>query len=540
MELRERRATVVDHDTEARTVTVRLCRWDEIRDVTDADGRQFREVFPRGSLEPMPDIHAVTEHNGTLIGRADVDTFADDGTGPTIEVRMARTAAGTDTLELIDAGVIRSVSMEFDPIENRPGPDGLLVRARAALHGIAFAFRPAHDAPILATRENQPNGAPEMTVIDTPHVPDPDPDPAPGLTYAPRSTHVDAVTSETLNRELDEIRREIIAVAPPSAPAVLGAEFRSFGDYAVAVYRGDADPTLLHRALVDQITTDNPGVMGNGHWITEIAGIVTAGRPTINAFGAESAGSSGMSVNWPFFDGTLLDLVAEQAAEKTEINSVKVSIKNAAADLATYAGGSDVSWQLRDRSSPDYMNAYSRIMLAAFNARTNYEAAQAAYAASTLGPGAWDGVDADGLRSAFFASSVAIQAATGSPATFALASTSAFVAIGGTDGLWPKQNGTSNTMGTADAGTLSVNVSGIDVIHDPQLGDGVLLMSNGSTASWFEDGPKVATADDVAKLGTNVAVWGLGTFGASMPAGIVQVGFDPPVQAGSTSSKSSK
>jgi hypothetical protein len=56
-----------------------------------------------------------------------------------------------------------------------------------------------------------------------------------------------------------------------------------------------------------------------------------------------------------------------------------------------------------------------------------------------------------------------------------------------------------------------------------------MFVSNRLAATWFEDGPFSVAAEDVEKLGQNVAVWGMGNFAATNPAGIVQLAVTPPV-----------
>jgi hypothetical protein len=142
--------------------------------------------------------------------------------------------------------------------------------------------------------------------------------------------------------------------------------------------------------------------------------------------------------------------------------------------------------------------------------------------------------DADDVRAAFFAASALVQTATGSPASFALAATDVFGIIGGLAGLYPSGYGTANVAGTADAASLRVDVSGLPVIHVPGMTAGRLLVSNGQAASWFEDGPLTVAAEDVEKLGQNVAVWGMGAFGAFLPAGIVEIAVTLPTPVGAT------
>jgi hypothetical protein len=507
---READVAVVDHDVEGRTVTVRLCRWDDPRDVVDPDGSRYREQYPSGSLELAANVHVADRHEGSLIGRALPDTFDQGTDGPTVELRIAHTIAGNDTLALIDAGVHRSVSMELEPVEAAT-VDGIVTRTRSIVHGLAFAFRPAHDAPILAVREIPKEGAMPITDTATLDPPDVDTPPPAG----------DVLTVEVFNRELDVVRRDIIAHQTPDTGSPLW-QFRSLDEAVTAGYSDVVVRDTLHRALADQITTNNPGVMQPA-WVSNIFGIVEHGRPTISAFGVDDPGPSGMDVNWPYFDGDLTLLVGVQATQKTAITSVRVDLKKGAAALVTYAGGSDLSYQLIRRSSPSYRDAYLRIMYAAYAAVTNKAAAIAIVAGGGVIYDIAADTTGDAFRTALFTASVRVQAATGSPASFALAATDVFIKVGGKPSLFPDGYGVQNVSGTADAASLRVNVSGIDVIHDPYLPTGQTFVSNGTAASWYEDGPFTVVAEDVEKLGQNVAVWGLGAFATHVPAGIIEL-----------------
>jgi phage head maturation protease len=298
------------------------------------------------------------------------------------------------------------------------------------------------------------------------------------------------------------------------------AAFLSLADYYEQAFDGRVEPF----ALVDQVTTDNPGVVPPA-WLSEIQGIIAVDRPSITAFGSTPAPAAGMSVTWPYFNGDIKTLVAKQVTEKTEIHSVKVSLLKGQVDLETYAGGSDISYQLLKRSSPDYRAAYMELLLSGYNYLTDAVFITAVAAAAADGP-TWSPAtgDAAGLRTALFGASMAVRSATGQPATVAIAADDVFLAIAGLDGLYPAPYGTNNATGTADAASLSINVSGIDVINDPWAPPGTLVVGNGRAAKWIEDGPYTATAEDVAKLGQDNAIWGMGAPGVFSPAGIVGIG----------------
>jgi hypothetical protein len=228
-----------------------------------------------------------------------------------------------------------------------------------------------------------------------------------------------------------------------------------------------------------------------------------------------------MEVNWPYYDGSLLSLVGVQATQKTAITSARVDLKKGSEDLLTYAGMSDLSYQLIRRSSPSYKDAYLRIMYAAYAAVTDNAAADGLVAGQTVDYDFSADTTGAGLREALFEASVLVQSATGSPAEFALVASDVFIAIGGMTQVGSAPYGVQNVAGTADAASLSVNINGIRVIYEPYFAAGKAFVSNGQAATWYEDGPFTVVAEDVEKLGQNVAVWGLGAFGVHLPAGIV-------------------
>jgi hypothetical protein len=331
-----------------------------------------------------------------------------------------------------------------------------------------------------------------------------------------------AVTVDTEARSaIAEVRQQLSQVEARSyvaAPEVHElAQYRSFGDYRLAVLNGDIEA----RALFDQVTDNNPGVMPP-NWMTQVRGIFDLGRPTVTAFGVESAGTTGTVFNWPYWDGDLTTIVEEQIDEKDEVNSVAINILKGTATLKTYAAGSDISYQLLQRSTPSYVDAHTRIMLNSYVQVTDIAFISAVYGARTVE--AYDlATDTDGsaFREAVFGASVSCQTATGMPAEFVLVSPNVFKTIGGWSTFFPSNYGTFNVSGTAQANTLGVAVSGLPVILDRNIGGDAILVSNREAAKWIEDGPRLATVENVAQLGRDVAVYGYGASMIISGAGII-------------------
>lgn len=512
-----RDAPVTGADPATRTVSARFVRYNEARDVVDTgpDGRHHRyaETHAPGSIVAAPRMYVRDSHDGALVGH--VAATRDEPDGYYGDLTIADTAAGRDLLALVDAGTVGAVSMEF-------GPDGevwnagrtAVTRTRSHLFGVAFAFRPAHDAPILAVRD-----LPATAVAAT----DDPPIPTPTVTVAPGTDDVD-----TLRRDLMALADRVTSSTPAAHPL---ARFRSLDAYLEAVWADPQLAGLMARALADQVTTDNPGLIPPG-WLQTIVGIVDRGRPAVSALGGQRGlPDAGMDINWPYYDGDLSTIVATQAVEKTPIASVKVSFKRGTVPLETFAGGSDISYQLLRRSSPSYREGYMRVLSAAYSLRTEYEFEQAVATGAT-GHVEYDPAAADPngevFRAALFAASSAVRTATGAPASVALVSSDQFLRLGGIGGLVPSAYGTQNVSGTAQASTLTINVSGLPVIEAPYLPATTIIVTNDQAAAWHGDGPFVITAEDIEKLGQNVAIWGMGASAVYVPAGLVKLSDTTP------------
>jgi len=533
---------------EAGSLHGRLVPWDTPAEVRDEAGAPYVESFAPGGLQP-PDSgvipvyagHRVTPRGierGPLVGRLDdVEARLDGLYG---RVVLADVPAAAE-LRALARTVGATFSVEFT--DTAP-PAAELVRTRAQLDGLAVLTLPQRgayaDAVVTEVRaaptdpEDEDEDEEDPMAIETEdQVEDEDEE---------RAAPDDAGDEGPPTAARAAIRREVArimgrGVAPRQAHPL--ARYRGTFEFYEAARASQSDElpllfrdsylahrerTAMARAFVDQITTDNPGVMPPA-WLTEIFGILDLGRPVINAIGTRPLPPSGMEVDWPYFDGDLHALVAEQTVEKADVTSVKVSFKKASTQIKTYAGGSDISWQLIRRSQPAYRDAYLRILNIAYGVVTDNVVGDLIPAVPGHQTVTYDvaAADPDGaaLKAAVFEASSKVQIATGSPASYVLAATDVFLAFGGMPFLVPGTYGTQNVAGTSQASTLDVNISGLAVTHAPDLAAGTAIVSNKSAMSWMEDGPFVVAAPVVPKLGEDVAIWGMGAFAAFIPAGIV-------------------
>jgi len=519
-------AELLVRSEDERLVDLRLVPWDVVGRTAEGPERFRRGAF-RGVDAGDVTLEAIGPHGRepgvTLAGRGVALEELDDGAHGTF--RVSRTRAGDELLELARDGVYRSASVVFEPLRSRRSSDGVIDRELVRLVRVGIVERGAYSgAEVLAVRSEGDDMAETISAA----VP------------ADAGVRIDTSAPDVLER-LEELRRDMLgrmssleARSGSSSSSSPLARWGSLGAYLADATADPGSAVLLARALADQRTVDSPGVIPPS-FIADVKGIVDAARPAVDGFGgAASLGESGMSLSWPYYAGDLTALVAKQIAEKTEITSVKVNLLEGTEPIATFAGGSDLSWQLIRRSRPSYVEAYGRIMLAGWALTTEaaFEADLLAGATGTFVFVPSTATDAQ-IRAAFFEASSKVKTATGRPATIALASPDVFASLG--SALVPSAYGTANQTGTAQASTLEVNVSGLRVVEAPFFPADTLLFGNSSAAQWHEDGPLVATAEDVARLGQNRAIWSMGATGIFLPAGLVK---NVPI-VGTTAAKSS-
>jgi hypothetical protein len=340
-----------------------------------------------------------------------------------------------------------------------------------------------------------------------------------------------ALTADTTAADIAELRAQIDALSAQrnEAPRAVHplARFKSVGEWATAVATGQATETERF-AWVDQITTDNDTLI-RPHWLDMWKGRWDTSLPFTTAFGTQALPADGMEIEWPIDDvDPAGGLVGLQTTEKTEITSVKVSFSHTGkAPVRTFAGGSDVSWQLLQRSSPSYRDRYvSKLvqaqglalesMLQTLVLNGTGEATLAADATATEANAVLVGASLD------------VADATGSPASFIIAGRDAFLAIAKTAGVYPSMYGPSGSpLGRADASTLRINVSGLDVTYAPRMTATKAVISNRETLTVWAGPVTTTDAPNVSKLGTDIAVYRYAAMAAHYLPGIVILDVAP-------------
>jgi uncharacterized protein len=465
----------------------------------------LRESFAPGAFDVNDVIgKPLAYRHGEPIGRITGAESREDGLY--IDFDIVNTAQGRDAAVLARTDSIKGLSVGFISARSAMSKArDMITHTAANLLEVSLTPYPAYaTAGVSSIREEE--GEPNMSeTMD-----------------ATEQVSVDQEAREAV-AQLRETVKGIEARAFTAEPVHPLAAYRTFGEYSKAVLAGEIES----RALTDQITDNNPGVMPPT-FIQDVKGIIDLGRRVITAMGTETAPAAGMEINWPYYTGDLTAIVSQQATEKSEVNSVRIDLAKGTATLDTYSAASDISYQLLQRSSPAYLDAHNRIMAASYSAVTDRQFTDDLW---NQGTGLQDydyaaDTDGSGFRQAIFEASVTVEDATGAPASAVFVSTEVFKSIGGWSTFQPEPYTVQNVSGVATASTLRVNVSGLQVIRAKWLDTGIAynaIVSNGAAAKWIEDGPRLATAENVGQLGRDVAIYGYAASGVYLPAGVVRV-----------------
>jgi phage head maturation protease len=519
-----------DAEGDGRTIYGYAYRWGELTSSGGtAEYGPLAEGFARGAFAPAIAARGdrpwpfLDRHRGRPVAGV---RFMEDETGLRYEGRLLNTQAARDYAEEVAAAPGVSLEFMYRGAQSRREGKSIIHTAIPRIAALAGAYAPAYEGASVALRDT--GGIMDTTETTTEPI-------------AERAVTAEGVALSALTPDQVRELATSAAVEAMRGFAERGAfggnasesdplaGYRSLGElFAAAAASPHGDPLRGYaaRALADTVFTAgaNAGLASGNLVSSTIHRIVNAGRPIITAFGGPRGlgDSAGLTLGYAYLNGTLADRVAAQSAEKAEIESLAVDIALGTEALVTYAGGSDISYQVIKRGSPSILNAFSEIVLAAWAAVTD------AAAATELETGsvtvdfaeALSAVDLTELTGHIIDASIAVEAATGQPAEFVLASTTAFTRAAK---LIAPSSLAIAAAGDIDLRGLRIAIGNLPIIHAAGITAGKLIASNRLAGAWYEDGPFQASAEDVEHLGRDVAYWSLGAFLRTVPAGIVEI-----------------
>lgn len=482
-------------DTELRTVEGLAVPYNETIDI----GGGWSERFEKGAVDLNADVKLFRDHED-IIGVVTEMTESDEGLS--IRAKISETVLGNETLNLVKDGAIRSFSVGFIPVKDEK-IDKTIIRKKVNLKEVSLVAFPAYDkAEVLSVREE--TNQEEISMENT----------TPDYTSAIEEVRNHA---EELERRLDVITSD--KTATTSVP-----QFRSFGQYVKAVAAGDVE---AHRSFTGADSADT--IMKNA-WVSDTVRILNAGRPTYSVFSSGALPPDGMNVEYPKVNTNTID-VANQAAEGDTLAYGKLTLTSATAPIKTYGGYTDMSRQVVERSSINYVDTAFRAMVAKYASVTNAAMRQQlitdAALFNTSALGAWTATEIiDSLAEA----AVKVNGDTGLPLEFILVSSDVFRLVAkSTDTLdrpiLSNTGGTVNTYGNINPVGLTGNILGLPIVVDPSLAALSFYAGNSAAITTYESAgaPFRLNDEEITNLTNSFSVYGYLGIAVSDPKALCKI-----------------
>jgi HK97 family phage prohead protease len=467
-------------DTELRTVEGLAVPYNDTIDI----GGGWSERFEKGAIDLTADVKLFRDHSD-IIGVVTEMTESDEGL--MIKAKISETVLGNETLNLVKDGAIRSFSVGFIPVTDVK-KDKTIIRKKVNLKEVSLVAFPAYDkAEVLSVREetNQEEISMENTTPD----------------------YTSAI--EEVRNHAEELERRLDVITSEKTPSVSAPQFRSYGEYVKAVASGDVD---AHRTFTGADSADT--IMKNA-WVSDTVRILNAGRPTYSVFSSGALPPDGMNVEYPKINTNTID-VANQAVEGDTLAYGKLTLTSATAPIKTYGGYTDMSRQVVERSSINYVDTAFRAMVAKYASVTNAAMRQqlitdaALFNQSALG--AWTAAEIiDSLAEA----AVKVNGDTGLPLEFILVSSDVFRLMAKTVDTMDRPilsntGATVNTYGNINPVGLTGNVLGLPIVVDPSLAALSFYAGNSGAITTYESAgaPFRLNDEEITNLTNSFSVYG--------------------------------
>lgn len=287
----------------------------------------------------------VSREHGDLIGKlTDMRSEAD---GLHVVAKLADTESGREAAELVREGVYDGFSIGFRPVENRviDSDDGVteVHRRKVDLFEVAVTGIPAYPAAEITSQRSQTTTTNNESE-------------APSMGNDNEQRDVNE-RLEAFGEELRGIKATVAAGIQTTAPAELGGEFRTAGDYLKALSdERNADHAAaidLMRQTRDQIVTGDTG--NTVVWIANDLRLIEQRRKVTNILTRDTLPATGMSMEYNVVSEDTTD-AAKQTAEGTALTFGKVKFGTKTADINTYGGYTTLSRQTIERSTTPMLN----------------------------------------------------------------------------------------------------------------------------------------------------------------------------------------
>lgn len=409
-------------------------------------------IFELGSIRDInpAEVKLLLQHDGTRpIGKMTDFTITPGGINASFKIAL--TSAGTDSLIEASQGLRDGLSVGASIIDSIQKDDGIHVLS-ARLIEVSLVTEPA----FAEARVSQ-----VAAVADT-------------STQSIEEIEMSNETPEAVEAEVVEVvapveASKVVAQGSPifSAPRSPIVNAASYLEHSIKAAKGNEDSRQFVMAADDSTSTNTGWTLSQPNPFNEFISSTFSGRPAVDAVSRQALTSAGMSFTIPRLTTAPTVAVTAEGAAPSETGMVSDYIT---VDVKKASGYNEVSFELAERSSPEFMAELMSQLTSAY-AKATDNAVIAALAAGTQG--ATVAATAAGLQSFIATESAAAFKATSGYARNLVASTDQWAAIMGyadsTGRPLYTAEAVQNAPGATSGQSITGSVLGTNLYVDPNI-----------------------------------------------------------------------
>jgi HK97 family phage prohead protease len=413
------------------------------------------EMFARNSVTLDPEAKLMWQHDQREpIGRITEGRHTDAG----FEIRatISETQRGLDAITLLDDGVINKFSVGFVMRDSKMDDQRNRIVTDAFVREVSLVSFPWYsDASVTEVRENDTDPETPDSAIPQEETMEP-------------TTPTDSDLAE-VRESIQMLEREIAGINKAEA---IAPTYRTAGHYLQQLVANDENAIKVYdRVYAGATTADSVTTPFD----VDLIRLVESANPLGSVFGTGVTPATGMVITFAKVDSTT-DGTATQAAEGDDLGYSELVLDTATENIITVGNYSELSRQVIERSSVDYLNSVLRMQALQLGKalgtqlRTKYQAVVAAQVSATnkvtlatADYAGWVGTLADASATYFTPNGVQIDALIVDKATFKY-----LLALDGTPVIsFAGEN--AGAVGSADVSGLRGSIAGIPIIVDALL-----------------------------------------------------------------------
>ena len=401
-------------------------------------------VFEANSIqidEPK-NVKLLLEHDPKMpIGR--MKNVTEDSTGIYAEFKVSNTTRGTDSLIEASESLRSGLSVGVEVIKGK-NKDGIYRVTAARLIEVslvqAAAFKTAEVTSVAASENTEAVSTETKTEIEE---------------IVENTTTDTPVATEVVETPAVEASRPTVTAAVYTTPRVAPMTSAQYLENSIRAAMGNDESRQLILAA-DSSTSTNTGLTLPLH-MQEFVTSSISDRPAIDAISRGTLPVSGLSFTVPKL--TVAPTVNE-VNEGAAMTNDEMESGYLTASVVKLAAKNEVTWELIDRSSPEFINELLRELNDAYAKKSDKLVLQTIVADGTVATATT--ADADGLQAFLATEAAAAKKSTGKFARNLIASTDVWASIMGMQDSSKRalymasnpQNNSGNVSGQSITGTV--------------------------------------------------------------------------------------